>query len=517
MKRRIFTLLLAVGALIGVSSIANAQELPILKSVVGEKWQRYSPWDSTMWGDWAGKWNRFYRPAGPGSNRAGFLGDRAPIRVYQGISVSIDTALVIPGGKNRRYVFKNMPKDEQGRHYIVDADTKSVYPEADTIRLPDSKDSTVIKMHFVHYALTPGDHNAAHYDGYKGKVEIEVKMSKIWKPGTTPGSGSYEDFSTGTGETYYKGGPIHSTYFEYQYFNLPGVTASSRYRKPAPMDSGIFEVYWTGELILEKKTSNRVGYDAKLPSDPDNPQYQKWVAGAYFSVDEGKTWHEAKKPGFKLNKQQISELPEGFQLLVKLPGYVKPYAVLNVIGTVTPYDPTNPETRPTPNPSIRPDYTRQITVNNSTDAELIPAQQFYDVPSGKDFDFTIRPAAGKVPKVTTSRNDKTPDNLGVKIEPSKKEAGAYDVKIRKVREELTVTITYEGNSNVEAAGTRVWGENGQLYIMSSAAGRANVYNVLGKLNRSVTLSAGETKSVSVPAGIYVVSMNNGKAYKVAVR
>ena len=129
MKRRIFTLLLAVGALIGVSSIANAQELPILNSVVGEKWLRYSPWDSAMWGDWAGKWNRFYRPAGPRSNRAPeFLGNRAPIRVYQGISVSIDTALVIPGGKNRRYVFKNMPKDEQGRHYIVDADTKSVYP-----------------------------------------------------------------------------------------------------------------------------------------------------------------------------------------------------------------------------------------------------------------------------------------------------------------------------------------------------------------------------------------------------
>ena len=493
-------MLLAAGALIGVSSIANAQELPILKSVVGDKWS--ARWDSTMMGDKAGKWHQPNRPAGPFSNfpDPAYIGKREKLRLYQGVPVRIDTALVIPGGKNRRYVFKNMPKDEQGRHYIVDADTKSVYPEADTIRLPDSKDSTVIKMHFVHYALTPGDHNAAHYDGYRGRVEIEVKMSKIWNATTN----AYDDFTTMPAAL------KPSTYFDYQYFKLPGVSASSRYRKPAPMDSGIFEVYWDGALITRTPKDRWASY--LMMTNDGIPVYP-----AYYSLDNGNTWIGTYwTKGFKLNKQQIAELPSEFSLMVRLPGGIK-YSVLNAVGIITPPDPTGPN-RPTPeNPAIKPEYTRQITVNNSTDAELIPAQQFYDVPSGKDFDFMIRPAAGKVPKVTTSRNDKTPDNLGVKIEPSKKEAGAYDVKIRKVREELTVTITYEGNSNVEAAGTRVWGENGQLYIMSSAAGRANVYNVLGKLNRSVTLSAGETKSVSVPAGIYVVSMNNGKAYKVAVR
>lgn len=499
-------MLLAVGALIGVSSIANAQELPILKSVVGKKWN--TKWDSCMWGHKAGKWHQPNRPAGPDA----YGGYRGVIRLYQGVPVRIDTALVIPGGKNRRYVFKNMPKDEQGRHYIVEAGTAKVYPEADTVRLPDSKDSTVIPMTIVHYALSPGDHDENHVDGYSGTIGIEVKMSKIWDPTTN----TYEDFLT---SSYYRNIAYHSTYFWYQYFKLPGVTASSRYRKPAPKDSGIFEVYWDGALIVnpysDKVVDRTGGYSTRYNHMRGTNGAD--VFAAYYSLDGGATWLGASAPGFKLNKQQISELPEGFQLLVKLPGYVKPYAVLNVIGTVTPYDPTNPETRPTPNPSIRPDYTRQITVNNSTDAELIPAQQFYDVPSGNDFVFTIRPAAGKVPKVTTSRNDKTPDNLGVEIKPSTKEPGGYDVRIRKVREELTVTVTYEGNSNVEAAATRVWGENGQLYIMSAAAGRANVYNVLGKLNRSVTLSAGETKSVSVPAGIYVVSMNNGKAYKVAVR
>ena len=486
-------MLLAAGALIGVSSIANAQKLPILKSVVGDEWN--PKWDSCMWGHKAGKWHLPNRPAGPGSD----VGGKAPIRLYQGVSVRIDTALVIPGGTNRRYVFKNMPKDEQGRHYIVEAGTAKVYPEADTVRLPDSKDSTVIPMTIVHYALSPGDHDENHYDGYEGRIQIEVKMSKIWNATTN----AYDDFTTMPAAL------KPSTYFDYQYFKLPGITAKSRYRRPAPMDSGIFEVYWDGALI------NPIWQDGYADHQMVGT-HGKTVYPAYYSLDGGATWIGAKKGGFKLNKQQIAELPDEFSLLVKLPGGIK-YSVLNAVGVIAPVDPTGPN-RPTPeNPAIRPDYTRQITVNNSTDAVLIPAQQFYDVPSGNDFVFTIRPAAGKVPKVTTSRNNKTPDNLGVEIKPSTKEPGGYDVRIRKVREELTVTVTYEGNSNVEAAATRVWGENGQLYIMSSAAGRANVYNVLGKLNRSVTLSAGETKSVSVPAGIYVVSMNNGKAYKVAVR
>mgnify|MGYP000984879834 CR=1 FL=1 len=506
-------MLLAVGALIGVSSIANAQKLPILKSVRGDEWN--PKWDSCMWGHKAGKWHQPNRPAGPDA-----YGDyRGLIRLYQGVPVRIDTALVIPGGKNRRYVFKNMPKDEQGRHYIVEVGTAKVYPEADTVRLPDSKDSTVIPMTIVHYALSPGDHDENHVDGYSGVIQVEVKMSQIWNPTAGGGTGAYQDFSTSAAQIYYYGGPFHSTYFWYQYFKLPGVTASSRYRKPAPMDSGIFEVRWDGALIVnpysDKVKDWTGGYSTRY-------NYM-WgtngadVFAAYYSLDGGATWLGASAPGFKLNKQQIAELPDEFSLLVKLPGGIQ-YSVLNAVGIISPADPTGNNNRPTPeNPAIRPDYTRQITVNNSTDAVLIPAQQFYDVPSGNDFVFTIRPAAGKVPKVTTSRNNKTPDNLGVEIKPSTKEPGGYDVRIRKVREELTVTVTYEGNSNVEAAATRVWGENGQLYIMSSAAGRANVYNVLGKLNRSVTLSAGETKSVSVPAGIYVVSMNNGKAYKVAVR
>ena len=496
MKRRIFTLLLAVGALIGVSSIASAQELEVLESVRGDKWK--ASWDSAMMGDKKGNWYLPHRPAGPGTKVS--ASTYTPVRLYQGVPVRIDTAFQIPGGKNRRYVFKNMPKDEQGRHYIVEAGTAKVYPEADTVRLPDSKEPTIIKMTIVHYALSPGDHDEAHYDGYVSEIHLEVHMTQRWDPTTS----AYVDVSGG----FYTDG------IRYQYFKLPGVTADSRYRKPAPKDSGIFEVYWDGALM---NPTRRVGGYPHGMSGTDG----EYVYAAYYSLDNGATWLgvEPYSGGFKLNKQQIAGLPEdGFQLLVKLPGNVKPYPVMNVAGIVAPYDPTVDPNGPTPvPPTPAPEYTRQIIVQNSTDAVVEPYKQIYDVPSGKDFDFKLRVPAGKKPIVTTSRNKTTPDDLGVKVDLVPGSDTLYTVKIRKVREELTVTIAYDKTANVEAAATRVWGENGQLYIMSAAAGRANVYNVLGKLNRSVTLSAGETKSVSVPAGIYVVSMNNGKAYKVAVR
>ena len=94
--------------------------------------------------------------------------------------------------------------------------------------------------------------------------------------------------------------------------------------------------------------------------------------------------------------------------------------------------------------------------------------------------------------------------------------GAYRFTIRKVQENLTVTLKYTV-SNAEVDGTRVWGEDGTLCITSAAAGRANIYNALGRFENSLTLSAGETRRLPMPVGIYIVKLDNGRAYKAAVR
>ena len=175
-----------------------------------------------------------------------------------------------------------------------------------------------------------------------------------------------------------------------------------------------------------------------------------------------------------------------------------------------------------PSRGRRPDVpfsiTRQITLNNETgDASstlLEPLKQIYDVPTGKDFTLTVRPTGNNVPTLTTSRNGRLSDEIGVKTEVLPD--GAYRFTIRKVQENLTVTLKYTV-SNAEVDGTRVWGEDGTLCITSAAAGRANIYNALGHFVNSLTLSAGETRRLTMPVGIYIVKLSNGRAYKAAVR
>ena len=127
MNRKIVTLLLAAGALVGVSSVASAQ-------LTGQPWNPM--WDMVMRGNDTTIRHLPNRPAAPrpSSPTAAWL-DSTRIRLYEGCAVQVDTAFIIPGGKNRRIVYKNMPKDHLGRHYIVNAVTDKVYTEFDTITL----------------------------------------------------------------------------------------------------------------------------------------------------------------------------------------------------------------------------------------------------------------------------------------------------------------------------------------------------------------------------------------------
>ena len=169
-------------------------------------------------------------------------------------------------------------------------------------------------------------------------------------------------------------------------------------------------------------------------------------------------------------------------------------------------------------PDVIPNITREITLSNETgdlSPTLVePLRQYYDVPTGKDFVLTVRPSGNNVPTLTTSRDGHIPDATGVITEVLPD--GAYRFTVRKVQENLTVTLKYTV-SNAEVDGTRVWGEDGTLCITSAAAGRANIYNALGRFENSLTLSAGETRRLTMPVGIYIVKLDNGRAYKAAVR
>ena len=228
-------------------------------------------------------------------------------------------------------------------------------------------------------------------------------------------------------------------------------------------------------------------------------------------MDDGETWCEATDKTVNLTQSQVENLPEVVNVKMRLPGGCGSFFPVGAE-----YDPNDPSRGR--RPDVPFSITRQITLNNETgDASstlLEPLKQIYDVPTGKDFTLTVRPTGNNVPTLTTSRNGRLSDEIGVKTEVLPD--GAYRFTIRKVQENLTVTLKYTV-SNAEVDGTRVWGEDGTLCITSAAAGRANIYNALGRFENSLTLSAGETRRLTMPADIYIVKLDNGRAYKAAVR
>ena len=490
MKQRFFTAIIVVAALLfGLAHAANAQ-------TKGQPWNER--WDSCMRGaptiyDFpiASPANFLpYKPGGPYAYLEHVVMDDhryvpMPLRIYQNCPVQIDSAFIVPAGTKRQVVFKNMPKDDQGQHYLINRLTGRVFPEFDPIDLPDADEPTPFPMLFEHYALTPGD--PVYKDGYRGEIIAETKIN-----GTT----------------------VKYDTIRYQYFERP--TATLNFEAPGPMVAGKFELTFHGELI---QPENYVGFNPKAAVYNINTEdkarnldnFKEYAAGAYYSLDEGATWIPAPTKTIKLTQSQIDELPDEINVWVRLPYGCSAFIPLSPSGDSL----RRPRKRL---PDVIPNITREITLSNETgdlSPTLVePLRQYYDVPTGKDFVLTVRPTGNNVPTLTTSRDGHIPDATGVITEVLPD--GAYRFTVRKVQENLTVTLKYTV-SNAEVDGTRVWGEDGTLCIRSAAAGRASVYNALGHLLNSLTLSAGETRRLNMPAGVYIVTFDNGRAYKAAVR
>ena len=455
---------------------------------------------------WIAKWdscildigNGYYRPNWPVGPYA-YANNVLAMRIYEDCPVRVNSMFFIfPGTKRTLKVeghwlldenfiptgsfIPGLPKDHLGRHYLTNTETGRPFSEYDEIELPASDDDTYFPISFVHHPLTEGD--PVYKDGYSVAIYFTQKVD---------------------GDEYVQA-------FAYQYFQKPTVTGFS-YQRPGPGFTGQFTMTFQGELV---KPENRVGYDTirrinSVSEARDWTNFKKYTAGAYYSLDDGETWCEATDKTVNLTQSQVENLPEVVNVKMRLPGGCDSFFPVGAE-----YDPNDPSRGR--RPDVPFSITRQITLNNETgDASstlLEPLKQIYDVATGKDFTLTVRPTGNNVPTLTTSRNSRLSDEIGVKTEVLPD--GAYRFTIRKVQENLTVTLKYTV-SNTEVDGTRVWGEDGTLCITSAAAGRANIYNALGRFENSLTLSAGETRRLNMPAGVYIVTFDNGRAYKAAVR
>ena len=485
MKQKFITVLFAATLfLLGLAGTVKAQ---------GHRSPWRAEWDSCI----LDKGDGHYRPhisTGPY-----LYVNETPMRIYEDCPVHVDSMFLIDPGTKRtlkvlgyRFLNENLrpdgplipglPKDHLGRHYLTNTETGRPFSEFDKIELPASDVPTYFPISFVHHPLTEGD--PVYKDGYGVAITFTVEVD------------GYE----------------YDEYLEYQYFQKPTVTGFS-YQRPGPGYPGQFTMTFQGELV---KPENRVGYDPKgaitsVAEARDWTKFKKYTAGAYYSLDDGETWFEATDKTVNLTQSQVENLPEVVNVKMRLPGGCGSFFPVGAE-----YDPNDPSRGR--RPDVPFSITRQITLNNETgDASstlLEPLKQIYDVPTGKDFVLTVRPTGNNVPTLTTSRDGHIPDATGVITEVLPD--GAYRFTVRKVQENLTVTLKYTV-SNAEVDGTRVWGEDGTLCITSAAAGRANIYNALGHFVNSLTLSAGETRRLTMPVGIYIVKLDNGRAYKAAVR
>ena len=486
MKQKSITVLFAASLfLLGLAGTVKAQ---------GHRSPWRAEWDSCILDIGNGLY-RPNRPVGPYF----YATNSSPMRIYEDCPVHVDSLFYIrPGTKRTLKVdahwlldenfhmsssfIPGLPKDHLGRHYLTNTETGRPFSEFDKIELPASDVATYFPISFVHHPLTEGD--PVYKDGYGVAIAFTVEVD------------GYE----------------YVEYLAYQYFQKPTVTNFS-YQRPGPGFAGQFTMTFQGELV---KPENRVGYDPKVPISTtakarDWTNFREYTAGAYYSLDDGETWFEATDKTVNLTQSQVENLPEVVNVKMRLPGGCGSFFPVGAE-----YDPNDPSRGR--RPDVPFSITRQITLNNETgDASstlLEPLKQIYDVPTGKDFTLTVRPTGNNVPTLTTSRNGRLSDEIGVKTEVLPD--GAYRFTVRKVQENLTVTLKYTvGNAEVD--GTRVWGEDGTLCITSAAAGRANIYNALGRFVNSLTLSAGETRRLTMPVGIYIVKLDNGRAYKAAVR
>ena len=485
MKQKSITVLFAATLfLLGLAGTVKAQ---------GHRSPWRAEWDSCILDQGYGHY-RPHIPAGPYD-----YANEVPMRIYEDCPVHVDSLFYVRPGTKRtlkveghRFLDENfrpdgplipgLPKDHLGRHYLTNTETGRPFSEFDEIELPASDVDTYFPISFVHHPLTEGD--PVYKDGYSVAIYFTQKVD---------------------GDEYVQA-------FAYQYFQKPTVTGFS-YQRPGPGFTGQFTMTFQGELV---KPENRVGYDTirrinSISEARNWTNFKKYTAGAYYSLDDGETWCEATDKTVNLTQSQVESLPEVVNVKMRLPGGCGSFFPVGAE-----YDPNDPSRGR--RPDVPFSITRQITLNNETgDASstlLEPLKQIYDVATGKDFTLTVRPTGNNVPTLTTSRNGRLSDEIGVKTEVLPD--GAYRFTIRKVQENLTVTLKYTV-SNAEVDGTRVWGEDGTLCITSAAAGHANIYNALGRFENSLTLSAGETRRLTMPVGIYIVKLDNGRAYKAAVR
>jgi hypothetical protein len=161
-----------------------------------------------------------------------------------------------------------------------------------------------------------------------------------------------------------------------------------------------------------------------------------------------------------------------------------------------------------------------ITLPEIAGATTVPTAGRYNVPSGEDFAFILRPTATDdlQPKVTTGRLSDAED--GVVITPQAD--GSYHVRIVNVRLNLTLSVEFTagapstGTATVAGGGSpQVMHHDGLLTVRTPRAEQITLYSPSGALLYQAQKAAGEAtyRIDHLPKGMIIVKGSSGWAKK----
>lgn len=227
--------------------------------------------------------------------------------------------------------------------------------------------------------------------------------------------------------------------------------------------------------------------------------------GSYYiqrSMDGGLSWQFARDTVtgdvLPFSQSQIAYFEPGSTILFRVPNGCSYEAIK--VGRA---DDGIPEiTRPVYMPSLSEAF---CDINPGTHSIL----------SGNDFVFTITPAGtnvGKALHVSTSRR-LVPDSEGVLIENNPD--GSFTVTILQIKEPVTIAIDFATGID-EISKRMVWASENYLHICSEKPGDAFVYTISGSLVQVLRVDEGETVTIPMNSGMYLVTLHN-KTYKVIIQ
>lgn len=212
--------------------------------------------------------------------------------------------------------------------------------------------------------------------------------------------------------------------------------------------------------------------------------------------------------GYELTSLNVNDNPFKSGDTYTVTGDVKISASFDLKPTPPDPDPVIPDPDPTPT------VFHSVTLPQVEGATTDPIAGIYEVEAWSSFRFYLtldKEYDLSEPVVTTDRGETiTPRNSD----------GAYIIKYIRQPVEIYIDNIVKNpdpvaNETIKTDQSKVWTEGGCLHIISATTGQLYIYTVEGKLQKKQPVITGETITIPLPEGFYIIRIGN-EQFKVII-